>query len=112
MSALDEAGLKGDAVMAVLQYGFFFQGRLQFGPRVGEDRMIYENVDRQSPQRFLPKDLEKGLAALQQAGVIARASRAQGAFLSREVTPGAKHAQPISKAMAWVISNPDPRVEF
>jgi len=112
VSALDEAGLKGDAVMAVLQYGFFFQGRLQFGPRVGEDRMIYENVDRQSPQRFLPKDLEKGLAALQQAGVIARASRAQGAFLSREVTPGAKHAQPISKAMAWVISNPDPRVEF
>lgn len=112
VGALNNKHLPGEAIMALLRYGFFFQGRLQFGPCIGESRMIFENVDKQSEERFLRKDLEKGLSSLQQAGIIARPSRGQGASLSRSASPGAKNEEVLSKALAWVVAYPDPRVEF
>jgi hypothetical protein len=112
VSALNDAKLPGEGIMALLRYGFFFQGRLQFGPCVGEDRMVLENVDRQSPESFPHKELEKGLTALHQAGIISRPSRGHGSFLSRSAVPGSKNEGPLSKALAWVVAHPDPRVEF
>jgi hypothetical protein len=74
--------------------------------------MIFENVDKQSERRLLRRDLEKGLSSLQQAGIIARPSRGQGASLSRTAVAGAKNEAELSKALAWVVAHPDPRVEF
>jgi hypothetical protein len=112
VGALNDIHLPGEAIMALLRYGFFFQGRLQFGPCIGESRMIFENVDKQSERRLLRRDLEKGLSSLQQAGIIARPSRGQGACLSRSAVSGAKNEAQLSKALAWVVAHPDPRVEF
>lgn len=112
VQTLNEAQLPGEAIMALLRYGFFFQGRLQFGVCVGEDRMVLENVDKQSAERISRRDLEKGLTALQRAGIVERPTRGVGSFLSRAATPGTKNERVLSKALAWVIAHPDPRVEF
>jgi hypothetical protein len=112
VNTLNEAQLPGESIMALLRYGFFFQGRLQFGVCVGEDRMVLENVDKQSPESLSRRDLEKGLTALHRAGIIERPTRGHGSFLKRAATPGTKHERPLSKALAWVIAHPDPRVEF
>lgn len=112
VNTLNEAQLPGEAIMALLRYGFFFQGRLQFGVCVGEDRMVLENVDKQSPESLSRRDLEKGLTALHRAGIIERPTRGHGSFLKRSATPGIKHERPLSKALAWVVAHPDPRVEF
>jgi hypothetical protein len=109
---LNDAQLPGGAIMGLLRYGFFFQGRLQFGVCVGEDRMVIENVHKQSPENLSRRDLEKGLTTLHRAGIIERPTRGAGSFLRRAATPGAKNERPLSKALAWVIANPDPRVEF
>ncbi len=112
VTTLNGAQLQGEAIMALLRYGFFFQGRLQFGVCVGEDRMVLENVDKQSPERFQRKELEKGLTVLHRAGIIERPTRGQGSSLKRSALSGTKHERELSKALAWVIANPDPRVEF
>ena len=112
VTTLNGAQLPGEAIMALLRYGFFFQGRLQFGVCVGEDRMVLENVDKQSPERFQRKELEKGLTVLHRAGIIERPTRGQGSSLKRSAISGTKHERELSKALAWVIANPDPRVEF
>ena len=109
---LNDAQLPGEAIMGLLRYGFFFQGRLQFGVCVGEDRMVLENVDKQSPDSLSRRDLEKGLTALHRAGIIERPTRGHGSFLKRAATPGTKHERHLSKALAWVVAHPDPRVEF
>ena len=112
VQTLNDAQLPGEAIMALLRYGFFFQGRLQFGVCVGEDRMVLENVDKQSTERLSRRDLEKGLTALQRSGIIERPTRGVGSLLSRTATPGTKNERVLSKALAWVLANPDPRVEF
>jgi hypothetical protein len=112
VTTLNRAQLPGEAIMALLRYGFFFRGRLQFGVCVGEDRMVLENVDKQSPDSFQRKELEKGLTVLHRAGIIERPTRGQGSSLKRATISGTKHERELSKALAWVIANPDPRVEF
>lgn len=112
VTTLHDAQLPGEAIMALLRYGFFFQGRLQFGVCVGEDRMVLENVDKQSPESLSRRELEKGLTVLHRAGIIERPTRGHGSFLKRTVNPGVKHERPLSKALAWVVQHPDPRVEF
>jgi hypothetical protein len=142
VSGLNDAGLKGEAIMALLRYGFFFNGQLHIGPQIGEDRKIYDNANNKSEKKIPLEELEEELKTLRQAGIITPQARAKASSLSRKgidailkrvdidekpkpkESPVARRPESdaerrekartvaLAKALKWVLANSDSRVEF